>query len=83
MANMGDKPLIVHVEDNPGDAMLVEEALAEAGIEVEVVLAVNAVELYRLMRSLTTKPDLVIIDLNLPVIPGHRVLQEIRHDREW
>jgi DNA-binding response OmpR family regulator len=73
---------ILLIEDNPADANLVREALEEHAVECELFLLTNgekAVELIHLMDlEQIPPPDLVILDLNLPMKPGSRVLEEFR-----
>jgi two-component system, chemotaxis family, response regulator Rcp1 len=75
-------PRILLVEDNPGDARLVEEGLRESNIPCELRVAKDGREALRLLKQDVdnTWPDLVLLDLNLPMINGHEVLKEIRSD---
>ncbi|MBA2481134.1 MAG: response regulator [Planctomycetes bacterium] len=79
---MADLPTIVAVEDNPGDILLLQEAFREAGVEMRMLVAENAVQAYNLMKA-HISPDLVLIDLNLPVIPGTAVLREVLSHEPW
>jgi DNA-binding response OmpR family regulator len=80
----GNKPLnILIVEDNPGDAGLVQLMLAETDIPVDSYVAANGrIALDNLLRSGkfsdAPKPDLVILDLNLPKVHGFDVLFTIK-----
>lgn len=80
------KPVdILLVEDNPGDARLAIEALKESKINNTLFLVEDGVEamdyLYRRGKySKATRPDLIILDLNLPRKDGRQVLQEIKSD---
>jgi CheY-like chemotaxis protein len=73
---------IVLVEDNPGDVVLVREALYENGIRSELTVIFDgerAVELFdRLDRDRMRCPDLVLLDLKLPKRDGHEVLERMR-----
>ncbi len=76
--------LVIHLDDNPDDRALLVSALAEAGIAARVVPAENAVQTYAYMRLMKhAPPDLVVIDLNLPVIKGQTVLRDLKCDPEW
>ena len=76
---------ILLVEDSVADVELTLEALADAKIanEVEVVRDGAAAMAY-LRRTATepTRPDLVILDLNLPKMSGHEVLAAMREEDE-
>jgi chemotaxis family two-component system response regulator Rcp1 len=70
------------VEDNPADAGLVREALKEHGVEGELIVVTDgeqAIEFIQEMESKPlTRPDLFIVDLNLPKRPGREVLERLR-----
>lgn len=78
---------ILLVEDNPGDVRLTLEALKEARIYNKINVASNGVEAIDYLRRKgdfadATRPDLILLDLNLPKKDGREVLQEIKHDDE-
>jgi CheY-like chemotaxis protein len=73
---------ILLVEDNPADANLVREALEEHQVECELLLITNGEKAIEFIQQVESgqdpPPDLVILDLNLPMKPGSRVLQQFR-----
>ncbi|HEY2843785.1 MAG TPA: response regulator [Bryobacteraceae bacterium] len=72
---------ILLVEDNPADAALVREALAEHGVEGQLVVIADGDKAIQFIEALKTPadcPDLLIVDLNLPRRPGSDVLECIR-----
>jgi len=76
---------ILLVEDNPADVRLTMEAMRECGFDTRVHVAENGVEAMRFLRregdfSSAPVPDLVILDLNLPVKNGSEVLAEVKGD---
>jgi len=80
--------LILLVEDNPGDAELLRQALSERGADVEVQVADTAVRAFEYLKGQpphghNRTPDLVVLDLALPVIQGHKVLDVIKHNEDW
>ncbi len=76
---------VLVVDDNPGDVLLLKEAFDEAKIPVELLVAENAVQAYAWMRELSESeaPDLILLDLNLPIIKGQAVLRELHDHRPW
>src|SRR3954454_13310521 len=70
---------ILLVEDNPGDAQLVRMAFAEALPQARVSVAGDGeAALSRLHDE--GPPDLLLLDLNLPRLSGHEVLEAIKRD---
>ncbi|HEV2813479.1 MAG TPA: response regulator [Solirubrobacteraceae bacterium] len=70
---------ILLVEDSRPDAMLIRQALLEAGVEGEVELVTDGEQaLVRLKRG--PAPDLMLLDLNLPRKDGRAVLAEMHLD---
>jgi two-component system, chemotaxis family, response regulator Rcp1 len=77
---------ILVVEDNPGDARLIEEALHVNKNNYHLHMVEDGVEamnfLYRKGKYLNSpRPDLIFLDLNLPKRDGREVLAEIKSDR--
>lgn len=76
---------ILLVEDNPGDVRLTREALKNSKIPINLTVVEDGVEAIRfLMREgeyeHADRPDIILLDLNLPRIDGREVLQTIKHD---
>jgi len=68
---------ILLVEDNPGDADLIQEILMESDEKKEITVAVDGFEALRCLRE-GPRPDLILLDLNLPKKSGREVLEEIK-----
>ena len=72
---------ILLVEDNPGDVFLFQKALRRLSSPVTLEVAADGVEaLEQLSRPGAVLPDLVLLDLNLPRLPGTEVLRRIREN---
>jgi two-component system, chemotaxis family, response regulator Rcp1 len=73
---------ILLVEDSPSDVRLVREALKQAPLEVEITLARDGVEamehLHKSEAGLVNRPDIILLDLNLPRKNGREVLAEVK-----
>jgi CheY-like chemotaxis protein len=82
----GGRPIeILLVEDSPDDATLTIEALKEGKVQNHVHLAEDGVEALAFLRregarANSPRPDLVLLDLNLPKKNGWEVLAEIKDD---
>lgn len=68
--------LALVVEDNKDEATIFARALENAGFETEIIRSGDAA----LARLAVVVPDLVVLDLRLPYIPGTDVLRRIRSD---
>ena len=78
---------ILMVEDNPGDVELTREALTEARVRNNLIVAEDGEEGLSILRREGPyeggrTPDFVLLDLNLPTIDGREVLAEIKCDPE-
>lgn len=76
---------ILLVEDNPGDVRLTREALKEGKVRNNLYNAPDGVEALRFLRregehAGAVRPDLILLDLNLPRKDGREVLEEIKAD---
>ena len=72
---------ILLVEDNPGDVRLTIEALRESKVRNNLQVATDGVmALERLRQQDAPRPDLILLDLNLPKKDGREVLAEIKAD---
>ncbi len=84
---MPGKPIdILLVEDNPGDARLAKEALKDSKLQNNLFIVGDGVEAMEFLRqqgkyAKVPRPDLILLDLNLPKKDGREVLEEIKTDR--
>ncbi|WMN12221.1 response regulator [Marivirga salinae] len=71
------------VEDNEGDILLTQEAFEESKFVHTMQVAKNGNEALNILLQRegyenSKEPDLVLLDINLPIKSGHEVLQEIK-----
>jgi len=76
---------ILLVEDNPGDARLAKEALKDAKVRNNLHWVEDGVEAIAFLRregkyTDAPRPDVILLDLNLPKKDGREVLAEVKED---
>ena len=76
---------ILLVEDNPGDVRLTQEALKEGKVRNNLSVAGDGVEAMAFLHregayATAPRPDIVLLDLNLPKKDGRQVLAEVKAD---
>jgi chemotaxis family two-component system response regulator Rcp1 len=86
MESNGPQPInVLLVEDSPGDIRLTQEALKDAKMHINLhVVRDGEQAMSFLMRegeyASAPRPDLILLDLNLPKKDGREVLKEIKED---
>ncbi len=76
---------ILIMEDNPSDVMIMREALAHAKVRIKLHVACDGVAGLEFLRRMgahanAPRPDLILLDLNMPRKDGHEVLAEVKAD---
>lgn len=69
---------ILLIEDDADDVELLQEALAENGVEYDMTVLKEGNEALSYLREDKQLPDIVIMDFNLPKVHGREVIREIR-----
>jgi CheY-like chemotaxis protein len=77
---------VLLVEDSPGDVRLTQEAFRDCGKQVRLHLAADGIEAMAFLRhegahADAPRPDLILLDLNLPKLDGREVLALIKKDQ--
>jgi chemotaxis family two-component system response regulator Rcp1 len=78
---------VLLVEDSPGDVRLTQEAFREAKTPIHLHVATDGVEAMAFLRregahEKAPRPDLILLDLNLPRMDGRQVLATIKDDED-
>ena len=78
---------VLLVEDSPGDVRLTQEAFRDADTNIHLHIASDGVEAMQFLRregaySQAVRPDLILLDLNLPKMDGREVLAHIKDDAD-
>ncbi len=76
---------VLLVEDSPGDVRLTQEAFRDANKAIRLHVAMDGVEAMAFLRQQgphadAPRPDLILLDLNLPKMDGREVLAQIKED---
>ena len=76
---------VLLVEDSPGDVRLTRESFKDAKVHVNLHVASDGAEAVAILRregkyKSAPRPDLILLDLNLPKKSGREVLEEIKAD---
>lgn len=77
---------VLLVEDSPGDVRLTQEAFGDANPSVHLHVATDGAEAMAFLRKQgahvsAPRPDLILLDLNLPKMDGREVLAHIKEDQ--
>lgn len=73
---------ILLVEDNQGDVLLTQEALDENQISYTMMVAKNGQEAIDLLIQDNLNPEIIFMDINLPLKSGFEILERIKHDQK-
>lgn len=93
MADSNSPPVILIADDDPDDRLLMKEAFEERCPQSQVWFAHDGIQLVRVLnrkaspignaRMPYTWPDLIILDLNMPLKDGREVLREIKSNQSF
>jgi CheY-like chemotaxis protein len=71
---------VLLIEDNDGDVILVRKALKAAATTATLRVVSNGTDALDFVRQQNPRPDLIILDLNLPEMSGNQVLLKLKSD---
>ncbi|HTW66499.1 MAG TPA: response regulator [Bryobacteraceae bacterium] len=69
---------ILLVEDNPGDVLLIREAVRRSAVSADVIIAYDGEQAIQILTEDRVKVDFIFLDLNLPKYDGLQILEWYR-----
>lgn len=78
---VADKIKILYTDDDQDDRELFQEALAQTNVKCQLYLASNGVEAMNIIHMVS--PDIIFLDLNMPLKCGKDCLSEIRSEKKF
>ncbi len=70
-------------EDDEEDVFLFKEVLTDLNVDVNLEVADNGIELMKMLEDAEVLPELIFLDLNMPLKNGMLCLQEIKTNQRW
>jgi two-component system response regulator len=70
-----EMPEVFLIEDNPADVLLTRQALSKYPIPLKIRVAKDGEQALTTLTAPDCKPNLIILDLNMPKVDGHTVLE--------
>jgi two-component system, chemotaxis family, response regulator Rcp1 len=79
--------MLLLIEDNPADVVLLKEALKESPVPVQLSTVPDGTEALAFLHHQgryhqAPRPDLIVLDLNLPQLTGQAVLAQVKNDEQ-
>lgn len=82
MENRSSPCIILMADDDQEDCLLARIAFEESAIEGEIRFVENGEELLEHLRNGDSRPNLILLDLNMPRMDGRQALLEVKSDQK-
>ena len=66
---------VLLVEDNPGDVLMIREAIRTSNLSADVIVAYDGEEALRVLNDYNFEPHIIFLDLNVPKFNGNEILE--------
>jgi CheY-like chemotaxis protein len=84
MSNSGNRFSILHIDDDKVDTMIIGRAIRKLGEAYHVDSAHNGLDALMMLKGMSDvkikKPDIILLDINMPLMNGLEFLKELRDD---
>jgi CheY-like chemotaxis protein len=74
---------VILAEDDEEDVLLFETVLSELNQDIKVDVATDENELMKILKQVSTLPEMIFLDLNIPNKNGFECLSEIKSNEKW
>jgi CheY-like chemotaxis protein len=74
---------VLIAEDDEEDVDIFKQVLNDLTVEVNLEVAANGIELMKMLEDAAVLPELIFLDLNMPLKNGMVCLQEIKTNQRW
>ena len=74
---------VILAEDDEEDVLLFETVLSELNQDIKVDVATDENELMKILKQVSTLPEMIFLDLNMPNKNGFECLSEIKSNEKW
>ncbi len=84
LPDMSTIPLILVVEDDDDDRLLLETATRKSEFSCKLVFAQDGRDALQVLETMhDSKPDLILTDLNMPLMDGMELVKELKSSTQW